>query len=326
MKVKMACVLIILAALALAFHSTGYSQDTYPNQPVQIVTPHSPGGGVDRFFRLLSEELTNHWKLQVNVLNKRGGGGVTAASEVTNAKKDGYTVLGVLVGKLSAMTAADPEGPVNFMRDFDPVYVNYGYAAVIMVVNSKSEFKSLEDVIAYAKKHPGKLVAGAGMVGTGLNMNGLLVNKLANIDITILPTKGPGETNPMVLGEHVDLGYVSDVSALSYVKAGQMRVLATDIKSPVMPDVPTYREKGYPLDLISSLGVFGPKGLPSEVMGAWENAIKAVLKKPSFIASTKKAGLSIHNALMGRETLDNFLKKELEIYSGFTHEELGWKK
>lgn len=325
MKVKQVWVVFLCVILMCSFYSAACSGE-YPTEPIQMITPHSPGGGVDLFSRLLCEELARTWKVPVNVLNKPGAGGAVAAGEVAHAKKNGHTMLGVLVGQLVAMNAADPKGPIIILRDFDPVYVNYGYAACVMVTRSESNLRSLDDVIDYARKNPGQLVAGTGMVGTGLYMDALLVNRLAKVNITILPTKGPGETNPMVLGGHVHLGIVSDVAALPYVTSGKMRVLATDIKSPIFPEVPSYIEKGLPLDLVSSFGVFGPKGSPPAIIKTWEDTIRAILKDPKFEASSRKIGFSIHQAIMGSNKLAEFLKKELEIYSRFTPEELGWKK
>lgn len=329
MKPKNSIVFLLVVMLVFGFNSTIYPQDKgYPNEPISILVPYEAGGGVDLFFRLFSEELTKTWKVPVNIINKVGGGGSVAGSEVANAKKDGYTFLGTMTGQLAVMTVANPKGPVNLLRDFDPVAINYGYVADVMVTRSESKFKALEDVVVYSREKPKELILGTGNVGTNIYLEAKMLNRLAKIDITILPLGGTAVVITQLLGGHVDLGNSSDVAVGPYVAAGKIRVLvSTVIKSSIFPNVPTYAEKGYPeIDLVPSIGLFGPKGLPSAITKTWDNAIVMIRKKPEFVASVNKLGYSVELLWVGSEKLINFSKEEVKRYSRFTPEELGWKK
>jgi len=296
----------------------------YPNKPIQIVVPHAAGGGIDIYLRLLSEELKKTWKVTVNVLNKPGGAGVVAAADVANAEKDGYTVLGMLLNLLATITAANPRSPVNLLRDFDPLEVNT-YAALTIVTRSESNLKSFDDIVEYARKKPDELICGTSEVGSTIYLEALLLNRFANIKITLVPLQGTSEIIPNVLGGHFHLGFINDVLAKPYLASGKMRALVSDIRSPLL-NCPTFAEKGYPqVNITNSMAILGPKGLPPAIVKVWENTLEIVVKEPNFINSYKKLGYNI-DMITGADRLNKRLKDEIEKYSHFTPEELGWKK
>lgn len=296
----------------------------YPDKPIQIILPHSAGGGVSIFLQLLSEELKKTWKVPVNILNKPGGGGVVAASEVANAGKDGYTLLGLQLGQLVAITVGNPNSPVHLLRDFDPIEINT-YVANTIVTRSESDLKSFDDVIEYARKKPGELIFGTSEVGSNMHLEALLLNRLANINIKIVPLQGTAEIIPNVLGGHFQLGFTNDVLARPHLASGKMRALVSDTPSPVL-GCPTFAEKGYPqLNMTPTMAILGPKGLPPAILKVWENTLEMVVKEPNFISSYKKLGYNIET-ITGTDRLNKRLKEEIEKYSRFTPEELGWKK
>jgi tripartite-type tricarboxylate transporter receptor subunit TctC len=319
----LALVLLVVAGL----HSSAYPQSkNYPNKAVEILVPLPPGGGVDLFNRLLAEELKKIWNVPVIIINKPGGGGTIAASEVAHANKDGYTLISLLVTQLVSVTVANPEGPINLLRDFDAVAVNYRHSPSFMATRSDSKFKSLKDIIDYARKNPGAPNMGTPPVGTNSYLEIVLLEREAKIKYTIIPFRGTGELIPNLLGGHIDTMDASDVSVKPHIEAGKMRGVVTDTRSNLFPQVPTFAEEGYPeIDLIPSVGIFGPKGLPEEVIHAWEDALKLIFGKPEFIASMKKPGIGMH-LILGAKGLDDFLRKEVKKYSRFTPEELGWAK
>ena len=124
--------LTLFALLAMIFDGIASAQ-SFPNKPIELVVTSNPGGGVDLLFRLLAEEMTKVVKAQVNVSNQTAGSGAIGAEKVAASKKDGYTLLGSLLGQVATMNVANPKGPVNLMRDFQPVAILNGYAAVIML-------------------------------------------------------------------------------------------------------------------------------------------------------------------------------------------------
>jgi tripartite-type tricarboxylate transporter receptor subunit TctC len=318
--------LFFLVVILFGFNSVGYPQVMeYPNKPIQIIEGHPPGGGIDIFYRLLSEELSKTWKVPVNILNKPAAVGAVAASEVANAEKDGYTFLAILLGQLAAMSVANPKSPVHLLRDFDPVEVNT-YAAQLLVTRSDSKFNSLEEVVAYARQKPGEVLCGTTQLGSNFHLLALLFNRLAKINITILPVEGSQIVMTNVLGGHFDLGTTNDVLARPQVAAGKIKVLVSDIKSTLPIPVPTFAEKGYPeVDLVISMTLLGPKGLPPAILKTWENTLETIMKDPKFQASLNKLGFTV-SMITGTERLNKRLKEEIDKYSRFTPEELGWKR
>lgn len=296
----------------------------YPNKPIQILIPHSAGGAVDLFIRLVSNELTAIWKVPVTVINKPAGGGAIAAIEVAKAEQDGYTLLGANIGQVAIQTAANPNGPFNLVRDYDGVQVST-YSALCIMTRIESKFKSFEDIITIGREKPGEPICGASQVGSNIYLEALLLNRYAKIKMTLIPLEGTSEIVPNVLGGHFDIGYTSEVVAKPHVASGKMRVLISDYRS-LFPDVPTFAEKGYPqINLPASIGLVFPKGVAPSINKAWENILGTIIKKPSFIESCNKLGYKI-NMVTGKQKLDKVLREEVEKYSRFTPEELGWKK
>src|SRR5262245_26393683 len=129
--------LMKLKALALALLFFVWSPvvrgQGFPNKPVELVVSSSPGGGIDLIFRLIAEDLAKNLKTQVNVVNQPAGAGAIAAEKVASSRKDGYTLLGSLLGQVATMTVANPKAPANLVRDFQPIAILHGHAAVIML-------------------------------------------------------------------------------------------------------------------------------------------------------------------------------------------------
>jgi tripartite-type tricarboxylate transporter receptor subunit TctC len=303
-----------------------HAQDKdFPNRPVEIIVPSSPGGGIDLMFRLLGEELAKVMKAQVNVVNQTAGAGAIAAERVAGARKDGYTILGTLLSMPATMTVANPKGQVNLNRDYQPLAVLYGYAAVIMLSRADSEFKMLKDVVAQAHKKPGDLIVAVGQVGTSLNLEVELLRRAAKIDLTSLPFSGSAQTITNLLGGHVNFAMASDVAALPHIKAGKLAGVAVDVESAVLPSVQTFAKQGYPqVNLLASLAFLAPKGMPETVMKTWTDSIRKALQEPKLRESLKAKGYNI-DLRTGAAELDKLVREEIEKYSRFSADELGWK-
>lgn len=230
----------------------------------------------------------------------------------------------MLLTQLVSMTAANPKGTVNLLRDFEPIEV-HSYAALVIVTRTESNLKSFDDLLKYAKEKPGELIMGTSEVGSTIHLDTLLFNRSANIKITIVPLQGTSEIIPNVLGGHFHLGFINDVLAKPHLEAGKMRALVSDIRSPRLT-CSTFAEKGYPqANVANYMSVLGPKGLPPAIVKVWEDTLEAIVKDPQFVASYQKLGYNI-NMITGTEKLNKFLKDEVDKLSKFTPEELGWKK
>jgi tripartite-type tricarboxylate transporter receptor subunit TctC len=320
----MKLVLKLFAVLVISLSNPLLAQ-TFPNKAIEIIVPSSPGGGVDLLFRLLADELAKTTRVQVNVANQPAGAGAIAAEKVASSRKDGYALLGSLLGQVATMSVANPKGPANLARDFQPVAVLYGYAAVIMLSRVDSEFKSIKDVIAYAHKKPGEIIVAVGPTGTSLTLEVELLKRAAKIDITPLPFAGSAQTITNLLGGHVQLAMASDVAALPHIKAGKLQGVAVDVNSAVLPEVATFAKQGFPqVNLLAHLAFLAPKGTPDETIKILADSIRKSLQELKLLENLKTRGYNV-DLRTGSAELNKLVKEEIDKYSRFSAEELGWK-
>src|SRR5580765_3472410 len=320
MKLEMIIVFLAVFGLSPAL----YGQN-FPTKPIELVVSSSPGGGIDLIFRLLAEELAKTLKVQVNVVNQPAGAGAIAAEKVAVARKDGYTLLGSLLGQVATMTVANPKAPANLVRDFQPIAILHGYAAVIMLGRADADFKNLKDVVSQAQKKPGDLIVAVGPVGTSLTLEVELLKRAAKIDITSLPFAGSAQAMTNLLGGHVNFAMASDVAAQPHIKAGKLIGLAVDVESAVLPDVPTFAKQGYPqVNLLASVAFLAPKGLPESVAKTLTDAIRKTVEEPKLKENLKARGYNV-DLRTSTGDLNKLIKEEIDKYSRFTPEDLGWK-
>jgi len=316
--------LIIVALTIFAACPPLYGQ-SFPNKPIELVVSSSPGGGVDLIFRLIAEDLGKNLKTQINVANQTAGGGAIAAEKVAAARKDGYTLLGTLLGQVATMSVANPKAPANLLRDFQPIAILYGYAAVIMLGRADSDIKTLKDLVAQAQKKPGDLIVAVGPPGTSLALEVELLKRAAKIDITSLPFAGSAQGITNLLGGHVNYAMASDVAAQPHIKAGKVVGIAVDVESAVLPDVTTFAKQGYPqVNLLASVAFLAPKGLPEATVSILTDTIKKTVEEPKLKENLKSRGYNIDLRTSSAD-LNKLMKEEVDKYSRFTPEDLGWK-
>jgi tripartite-type tricarboxylate transporter receptor subunit TctC len=315
---------MIVALAVLGLSPALYGQN-FPTKPIELVVSSSPGGGIDLIFRLLAEELAKTLKVQVNVVNQPAGAGAIAAEKVAGARKDGYTLLGSLLGQVATMSVANPKAPANLVRDFQPIAILHGYAAVIMLGRADAEFKNLKDVVSQAQKKPGDLIVAVGPVGTSLTLEVELLKRAAKIDITPLPFAGSAQAMTNLLGGHVNFAMASDVAAQPHIKAGKLLGLAVDVESAVLPDVPTFAKQGYPqVNLLASVAFLAPNGLPEATAKILADAIRKTVEEPKLKENLRARGYNVDLRTSAAD-LNKLIKEEIDKYSRFTPEDLGWK-
>ncbi len=316
---------LIIVVLALCTASPAVYGQPFPNKPIELVVPSSAGGGVDLVFRLIAEELTKNLKTPVNVANQTAGAGAIAAEKVAAARKDGYTLLGALLGQVATMTVADPKAPANLQRDFQPLAILHGYAAVIMLGRADAEIKTVKDLVAQAQKKPGDLIVAVGPPGTSLTLEVELLKRAAKIDLTSLPFAGSAQGITNLLGGHVNFAMASDVAAQAHIKAGKLIGLAVDVESAVLPDVPTFAKQGYPkVNLLASVAFLAPRGVPEATATILTEAIRKTLQEPKLQENLKSRGYNIDLRTTPAD-LNKLVKEEIDKYARFTPQDLGWK-
>ena len=280
--------IFFLVSIIFLWVSHAEAQD-YPKGPVQVVVPFAPGGAVDIFWRTIGDVLNKHLNGTIAFVNKAGGGGVAGTSAVVNAKPDGYTLLGGTSDPLNIAPVITPDIPYDIEKDLTYI-TKLAIFPQLIAVRAESPFKTLEDLIAFARNNPKKLKAGL----TGMNTSyfGLeMLNVDAKVEIAAVPFGGGGELVPNLLGGHVDLGFISVSPIKSQISAGKMRILAvlSTTRLTDYPQVPTTFEKGYSRTIISTgIGLLGPKGLSPIVVKKWEEVTEATMKDPKIVATLVK--------------------------------------
>jgi tripartite-type tricarboxylate transporter receptor subunit TctC len=303
--------LIVLTALT----SVVQAQE-YPSRLIEIVIARPPGGASDSFFRLIREPLSQRLKVPISIVNRPGGDGVVGCSFVANSRADGYTLQGEeLTTFLMPQIVRPKEVPYHVMKDFTPIAFCVEDVS-LLVVRPDLEIKTFEDLISYAKKNPGKLLAGTSGLGAINRLNLEILKSSAGIDIHNLSFSGGGEVITNLLGGHVDVGpAVPLMGVISHIKAGKMRPLAalSAERRPELPDVPTTKEKGFPeVNVNGRLFLFGPKGLSVEITEKLALAVRDVLALPEISADLKRRGYII-NFMMPKQ-LSEQMSRDFSFY------------
>jgi tripartite-type tricarboxylate transporter receptor subunit TctC len=270
------------AAFATAVPVDAADADRYPAKPVTLVVGFAPGGSADILARLTAAKLTTLLGQQVIVENKPGAGGAIAAGIVAAAPADGYTLLLATSGHagLGALYSHLPFDPV---KAFAPV-AKLGASPVVIVTSAAKPYRSLGDVLAAARKAPGKLNYAAG--GGGATVTALAAEYLksaAKVDMLNVPYKGSGPALTALMAGEVDLAFDIPSSALPLVKSGKLRALAVTsaTRSSVLPDVATVAEQGVPgFEVLGWFGVMAPAATPPAVIARVNAAIDAMLREP----------------------------------------------
>jgi tripartite-type tricarboxylate transporter receptor subunit TctC len=233
----------VLLALAGALAGAASAQ-SWPTKPVRVINPFPPGGGTDTFARPIAAKLTDGLGQTVIIENQGGAGGTVGATNAAKALPDGYTFFMGAVHHTIAETLYT-KLPYNLERDFVPITV-VAYVPNVVVVHPKHPFKSVKELIDYAKANPGKLNYGSAGNGTTHHLSVELFKTMTGTNITHVPYKGAGPLMPALLGGEVDLAFDGMGTSAQQIKAGKLRPLAvtTKARSPVIPDVPTMQEEG----------------------------------------------------------------------------------
>ncbi|ANN80730.1 Bug family tripartite tricarboxylate transporter substrate binding protein [Bordetella flabilis] len=265
----MACLLAPTAASA-----------AYPDRPITLIVPFPAGSGTDAVGRIFAAELGRILNGQVIVENKPGGNATIAASYVARAKPDGYTLFVSTNTPQSAAPYLMKNLPYDPVKDFTPI-ARGGNLPFILVVNPRVPAKSVQELVAYAKAHPGKLTYASGN-STGI-VAGATFARRAGIEMVHIPYKGTPQAITDVVGGQVDMMFTDVASGLPFVQSGKMRALAvsTAARSSVVPDIPSMEDAGIPdFDINSWNGYFGPAGMPPDVVKTLNAAINRIVAEP----------------------------------------------
>ena len=276
-----------LAALPAA---PAWSQ-AFPARPVRLVVPFPPGGPVDTVARTVAQRLTEAWGQTVVVDNRPGAGGQVGADNAAKSPGDGYTVLVCSIHH-TVLPALKPKLPYDIEKDFVPLSFGARFP-IVLVAHPSVEAKSLTELIALAKRSPGKLNYGSSGNGGGTHLAGELFNLQAGTQILHVPYKGSAPAMGDLLGGQVQLMFADAPTALPQVRAGKVRALgvAQAQRSELFPAVPTFGEAGLPgYEAYSWAGFVAPAGTPRDVAARLSQDIARVLALPDVKARLHDAG------------------------------------
>ncbi len=282
--------IVLVTALACLLGVSSLQAQDYPKGPVQIVIPYGPGGLTDIFWRTVSDALAKNINGTIAIVNKPGGGGIIGTSAVANSKPDGYTLVNISPEAISIAPAFTPTMPYDPEKDLTYI-VKASVVGFGIAVRNESPFKTLEELVAFAKANPSKLkAAGMGIVGTPHMILGVF-NRDAKIDIGYIPFDSGGEVTANLLGGHTDFAVASLPPIKSHLQSGKVRLLAvcSPKRLPNFPTIPTLAEKGYEKSsFATALGLGGPKGLAPAIVKKWEEAVEKTVKDPKVISTIEK--------------------------------------
>jgi len=273
----------LIAALACVISAHVSAAEVYPNKPIKIVVPFAPGGAADTTARMMSEPLSRQLGQTVIVENKPGGGATIGASYVANAPADGYTILYTTPGPQITNPYLMAKLPYDPNKDLIPVS-RVSWFPNVLVVTPGLPVNSVSELIAYARKNPGKVNFGSAGIGASSHLAGELFKTMANIDITHVPYKGSGQVLQDLIGGNVQMGIDSLSVYLPSIKAGSVRALgiAMPQRSPILPQVPAIDDelKGFDATAVNYLTV--PAGTPKAVIDRINKAVVNVLADPGL--------------------------------------------
>ncbi len=272
---------ISLILLFLGGSVQGAPEEKYPTKTIEILVPYPPGSAVDFMSRLIADVGVKHLGQPIVVINKPGANGSVAAADVLSSKPDGYKLL-MASNFFVATTVKTQKVPFN-ADDLDAISCFFAYKQGL-VVRSDSPWKTLSELVEYARKNPSKLKVGLTGRGTTQHLPVMLIFKDA--EIIEIPTKGSAERIPALLGGHIDAGVMTFQPVKSHIRAGKLRLLVffSDQRFSDLPDVPSALELGYPqvAKLNTFNGLYIHKGTPEEIKKLLVDAFKKIYEDPQF--------------------------------------------
>ncbi len=295
--------LIVLAGCSQSSQSTGsketaaagsekQSKIEYPTKPIEVIVPFAAGGSTDIGARILEKYLPKYLPgAQLVIVNKPGGAGSIAITDLFNSKPDGYTLA---MSTHRAISMQPLYGNVKYSHDsFQPIAKVFGNQQ-IMIVKADAPWETFEEWLDYVKKNPGKFSYGvAGGLGSGAHIPVAELEKQAGFEAKAVSFEGTPPAITAVLGGHVQGAMVQPSDAKSLIESGELRGLfnVASVPVPYFPDIPLLKDNGFDVAIDSNTSLFAPKGVPEEIVTKLEEALKKTMEDPEVLAEFEKASL-----------------------------------
>ena len=287
-RLRLAVAVLVLTGMALG---PALAQD-FPNRPITLIVPYSAGGGNDVMARTAAEKMSKTLGQQIIIENRGGAGGSIATRQIAKAAPDGYTLGLGGTGTLAINPTLYSNVGYDPRKDFAPVGL-IATSALVVCVNPALPAHSIPELIALAKKDPGKLTFASAGTGSGIHLAAEYFATLAGIKLIHVPYKGSGPALTDLVGGHVSMYFSSLPPAVGLMKDGKVRALAVTgaKRSPLFPDLPTVAETGLPgYEAVLHYGIVAPAGTPKPVIDKLSAALRAAVMSDDLKSKLAKDG------------------------------------
>ncbi|MDO8248350.1 MAG: tripartite tricarboxylate transporter substrate binding protein [Rhodoferax sp.] len=286
------------------------AQAAFPNKPITIVVPFSAGGTTDILARIVGQALSTELGQPVIIDNRAGAGGNIGGQVAAKATADGHTLFMGTVGTHAINASLYKKMPFDPIKDFAPL-TRVANVPNLLVANPAQPYKSVAELIAYAKANPGKVNFGSSGNGSSIHLSGELFNAMAKVQMVHVPYKGSAPAMTDLLGNQIGIMFDNLPSAIQHVRSGKLRPIAvtTAKRSPELPNVPTIAEAGVPgYEATSWFGLFAPAATPPAVISKLNTAIVKVLGQADIKKKIEEQGAEVYSETP--EQFAAFIQKE----------------
>jgi tripartite-type tricarboxylate transporter receptor subunit TctC len=317
MKKKRIVLVTMLCMVTLSLWAAGQSDSgpaQFPAKPIKMLVPWAAGGSSDMIVRAIAELSPKYFGQPMVVVNRDGAGGTIATSEFVNADPDGYNVC---LGAIGVFTTQPFMRDVQYKIDDFAGIIGLSYEPVIMAVHKDSAYNSIEELVADGKKTGKNFKYGASGTGSLLHLSQAAFFAMAGVKADLVSFNGGSPTMTALLGKHIDVGAAHPTEVLPFVRDGQLKMLGIFSEErdsrPGLKDVPTFKEKGFDINMAVWKYLFVPKATPKEIRDKLYEGIAKIVKDEKFLRFLDTAGLIV-NPYPGDELMSR-IKNEAE----FTH-------
>lgn len=307
---RRAYLMTLMSALALP---GAQAQEAWPNRPIKLLVPAPAGGASDMIARTIGESIRRSTNQTVVVDNKPGAGGILAVEAMLSAPRDGYSFV-LSPNSLVVENPYSYKFRIDLFKDLAPV-AEVANVALVLVTNPQLPIRNLGEMLAYVKAHPGKTTYASYSPGTISHIKGMQLNKAAGLDMEHAGYKGSPPALQDLMGGQVQFMFDGMGTSLPLIKAGKLRPLAVTSakRSPLLPDVPTLAELGYPdLTQIMGTSVWSTPDVPQDIRNKVRSELLKAMAAPSVKNQFQALGMDTGNTSQSIDDLESLLKQEYE--------------
>ena len=286
---------LAVSALAFATSVTAVAADTYPSKLVRIIVPFAAGGSTDLFGRAIAQSLNEAWRQPVIVENRAGGGAIPGSDYAARQRPDGYTLLVGTVTTHAVAASLYPRLPYDIQRDFAPI-TELASIPQLLSVHPSLPARSVKELVALARERPGEINYAGGGFGATPHMTMELFQQVANVKMTHIQYRGSGPAMIGLLSGEASAMFDVAMTTLPHMQTGKLRTLGVTTlqRAPVVPQVPTIAESGYPgFESLVWFGLFAPAGTPPDIVKTVYETVATALRTPQMREALASQGFQI---------------------------------